>query len=70
MVWIFSSMPPAFALSFSASSQATVFLNSDMAWGRIRSFLCRVRLSEDNSSNMSEKMAEYTRAFSISRFTG
>ncbi|XP_071251955.1 uncharacterized protein [Salvelinus alpinus] len=41
MVWIFSSMPPAFALSFSASSLVTVFLNSDVAWGRIRSFLCR-----------------------------
>lgn len=33
MIWIFSSMPPAFALSFSASSLVTVFLNSDVAWG-------------------------------------
>ncbi|KAM9404218.1 uncharacterized protein ACWYII_028209 isoform 1-T1 [Salvelinus alpinus] len=33
MVWIFSSMPPAFSLSFSASSLVTVFLNSDVAWG-------------------------------------
>lgn len=64
-------MPPDFALDFSNSSLVTVFLSSDVAWGRIRSFFCRVRLSEDSSSNMSERKWQNTQksAFSISVLT-
>lgn len=71
MIWIFSSMPPDFALDLSPSSLVTVFLSSDIAWGRIRSFLCRVKLSKDSSSNMSERKWQNTQktALSIPLFT-